>query len=104
VDLFAKNIYATNITADHGYFSTLSASSTITGHTILGDEVCAKKSDGTSVCVTGDRRSAERTALGLSPRRQHANKSRRRSIIWEGGSAKRLTRIGGCEHRQFYSG
>jgi hypothetical protein len=40
VDLFAKNIHATNITADHGYFTTLSASSTIYGETVATDELC----------------------------------------------------------------
>ena len=35
-DLFAKNIYATNITADHGYFGDLTASSTLTA----GQELC----------------------------------------------------------------
>lgn len=47
VDLFAKNIYATDITVDHGHFGDLTASSTITGK-----ELCAQKSGGTPVCVT----------------------------------------------------
>ncbi len=41
-DLFAKNIYATNVTA----------------HSVTADELCAKKSDGTSVCVSGDQLAA----------------------------------------------
>ena len=48
-DLFAKNLHAENIYADHGFFSTLTASSTITGK-----ELCAEKSDGTPICITGD--------------------------------------------------
>ncbi len=57
MDLFAKNIYATNIAADHGSFNTLSASSTVSDSATF-KELCAQKSDGTSVCVTGDQLSA----------------------------------------------
>jgi hypothetical protein len=41
-------------------------------HTILGDEVCPKKSDGTSVCVTGDQLSAllSGSVLGASTHNQ----------------------------------
>ena len=51
-DLFAKNIYATNITADHGYFGTVSASSTVAEHT-LTNELCVNDDAGVPVCVTG---------------------------------------------------
>jgi len=50
-DFFAKNLYAQNVTADTGTFrqlttGSLTASNTISAHTLLGDELCA----GT-VCV-----------------------------------------------------
>src|SRR6185312_9071731 len=38
-DLFTKNLHAENVYADHGYFSTLTASSTLTSE--LGvDDIC----------------------------------------------------------------
>jgi hypothetical protein len=47
-NLFAKNIYADNITAHH----------------LRGDEVCANRSDGTEVCVNGDQLAAVLAAVG----------------------------------------
>jgi Domain of unknown function (DUF5011) len=52
-DLFAKNVYATN-----GDF-----------HQVTTDNLCARKSDGSSVCVTGDQLAAllSQTAAAATP-------------------------------------
>jgi len=50
-DLFAKNVYATNITT----------------HQITADELCAKKSDGSPVCVNGDQLAAILAATHQTP-------------------------------------
>jgi len=46
--LFARNVYATNVQA----------------HMVTADELCAKKTDGTAVCVTGDQLAAVLSAVG----------------------------------------
>ena len=48
INLLPKTLYATNVTADTGTLRGLTASSTLTA------ELCAIKSDGAQVCLTGD--------------------------------------------------
>src|ERR1700687_3505257 len=52
VDLFAKNIYATNITANHGSFREITASSTVSDSGTFG-KLCVD-----DLCVTRDQLAA----------------------------------------------
>jgi hypothetical protein len=50
-DLFAKTLYATNVTGEVGTFQPTNASTTNTNK-LNAQQLCETKSDGTSVCVT----------------------------------------------------
>jgi hypothetical protein len=75
VDLFAKNIHATNMTADHGYFPTHSASS----HNLRRD-CCDRRAVRRHVCITQDQFMA---VFGANAHLQNGSSRRRPGDWWK---------------------